>query len=124
MKKIITLLLVVVMCFAFSGCDSRDKIRKQADTAPVLNMSTYANMREENEARAKAEFDGKGYGDFKKAVAEAVVSKLEPIQAKYNELMQHPDYLTEVYRKGAARATEIAAETIKDIHARIGYVER
>ena len=49
---------------------------------------------------------------------------IEPIQAKYNELMQHPDYLTEVYRKGAARATEIASETIRDIHARIGYVER
>ena len=61
MKKIIALALVIVMCLSFSGCDSRDKIRKQADTAPVLSIQTYADMLEENEARAVAEFDGNVY---------------------------------------------------------------
>ena len=61
MKKFIAIVLVAVMCLSFSGCDSRDKIRKQADTAPVLSIQTYADMLDENEARAKAEFDGKIY---------------------------------------------------------------
>ena len=87
-------------------------------------LSIYCATTSKTIEQAEAEFDGKGYGDFKKAVAEAVVAELEPIQNKYKELMQNPDYLTEVYRKGAIRAREIAAETIKDIHARIGYVER
>ncbi len=87
-------------------------------------LSIYCATTSKTLEQAEAEFDGKGYGDFKKAVAEAVVAELEPIQTKYKELMQNPDYLTEVYRKGALRAQEIATKTIKDIHARIGYVER
>lgn len=51
MKKIVSLLLVAVMCLSFASCSAfggRNKIRKQADTAPNLSMSTYANMLEEN----------------------------------------------------------------------------
>ncbi len=61
MKKIIAIVLFAVICLSFSGCDSRDKIRKQADTAPELSIQTYADLLSENEARAKAEFDGKVY---------------------------------------------------------------
>ncbi len=62
MKKTISISLVVVLCLVLTSCSSfvsRNEIREQADEAPILHMSTYADMREENEARAKAEFDGK-----------------------------------------------------------------
>ena len=49
------------MCLSFSGCDSRDKIRKQAYTAAELPIQTYADLLSENEARAKSEFEGNVY---------------------------------------------------------------
>ena len=87
-------------------------------------ISMYGAVTGKTQEEIEKEFDGKGYGDFKKAIAEAVVAELEPIQNKYRELMENKDYLTEVYRKGAVRAREIAENTMRDVFRRIGYVER
>ncbi|MEE1012083.1 MAG: hypothetical protein U0L11_08655 [Acutalibacteraceae bacterium] len=62
MKKIISLILVAVMCLAFASCsafDGRKKVREQADTAPVFSMVAYAQMFENNEVRAKEKYEGK-----------------------------------------------------------------
>ena len=62
MKKIISLILVAVMCLTFASCsafDGRKKVREQADTAPVFLMVDYAQMFENNEVRAKKEYEGK-----------------------------------------------------------------
>lgn len=87
-------------------------------------ISMYGAVTGKTEEEIVAEFDGKGYGDFKKAIAEAVVAELEPIQNKYRELMENKDYLKEVYQKGAIRAREIADATMRDVFRRIGFVER
>ena len=47
------------------------------------------------------EFEGKGYGDFKTAVAEAVIEEVKPIQARFEEYINNKDYLVEQYRKSA-----------------------
>lgn len=62
MKKIISLILVAVMCLAFASCsafDGRKKVREQAETATVLSLQNYYETLEENGARAEAEYDGK-----------------------------------------------------------------
>lgn len=87
-------------------------------------ISMYGAVTGKTQEQIEAEFEGKGYGDFKKAIAEAVVAELEPIQNKYRELMENKDYLKEVYQKGAIRAREIADATMRDVFRRIGYVER
>ena len=87
-------------------------------------ISMYGAVTGKTQEQIEAEFEGKGYGDFKKAIAEAVVAELEPIQNKYRELMENKDYLKEVYQKGAIRAREIADATMQDVFRRIGYVER
>lgn len=68
-------------------------------------------------------FDGKGYGEFKEAVAEAVVEVLRPIQEKYNDLMANKDYLEKVYRDGAERARYTARKTVSKVYRKVGFVQ-
>ena len=68
------------------------------------------------------EFDGVGYGDFKKAVGEAVVERLKPLQARYNELINEPEKLKAIYEKGDKRAIEKTAELLKEVYKKVGLV--
>ncbi len=60
------------------------------------------------------------YGPLKSDTGEAVVAMLEPIQARYSELMADPAELQSLLRKGAAKAREVAAATLARAHAAIG----
>ena len=70
----------------------------------------------------EGEFSGKGYGDFKAAVAEVVISKLEPIGKRTRELMDDQGELIRILNKGAARANEVATATLKAAYSAIGLV--
>ncbi len=65
------------------------------------------------------EFTGKGYGDFKRAVADCVCAKLEEIQAKYNEVI-NSDILEKTLREGAKKANRIAEEKVTKVQHAIG----
>ncbi|HUA18331.1 MAG TPA: tryptophan--tRNA ligase [Bryobacteraceae bacterium] len=65
-------------------------------------------------------FQGKRYGDLKKAVADVVVSHLEPLQKRYAEIMDEPGYLAGVLREGAERVSPIAQSTVKLVKERMG----
>ncbi len=66
------------------------------------------------------DFDGKGYGDLKKAVAEALVAYFEPIKYKINAHLEDEKGLIEVLDKGAARAQEIAIKKMIEVKAAVG----
>lgn len=68
----------------------------------------------------ESEFSGKGYGDFKAAVAEVVIAKLEPISKRTNELMDDPAELSRVLSNGAQKASEVASTTLKAAYSAIG----
>lgn len=65
------------------------------------------------------EFEGKGYGDFKRAVADAVVDTLEKIQARYHEILDS-NILEEVLSEGAAKANAIADAKLEKVQKAIG----
>jgi tryptophanyl-tRNA synthetase len=67
-----------------------------------------------------AHFSGMRYGDLKKQVAEMVVSKLEPIQARYREIVADPAYLDGVLREGAEAVIPIADSTVELVKRRMG----
>ena len=69
-----------------------------------------------------AEYQGKGYGDFKKDVAEAVVEEIRPIRERYDELSNNKDYLVEICKNGAERANKIAAKTMSKVYKKVGFV--
>ena len=69
-----------------------------------------------------SDYQGKGYGDFKKDVAEAVVEHIRPIRQRYDELSQDKAYLVDVYTKGAERANKIAQRTLNKVYKKVGFI--
>ena len=70
------------------------------------------------------EFAGKGYGDFKTAVGEAVVELLRPIREKTTDLLNNKDYLEQVYKEGAQKASYLARKTLDKVYRKVGFVAR
>lgn len=69
-------------------------------------------------------FAGRGYGDFKGEVADAVVAEFEPIRTRTLELLDDPAELDRVLAANADRARETAAATLARVHERIGLLPR
>ena len=72
----------------------------------------------------EAEFAGRGYGDFKKAVGESVVELLRPIREETERLLADKAYLESVYRAGAEKASYVANRTVSKVYKKIGFLAR
>ena len=70
----------------------------------------------------EAQFADKGYGEFKPAVAEAVIETLRPVRERYEQIIGEKDYLAEVAAKGAEKAQRIAHKTLMKAMKKVGYV--
>ncbi len=104
--------------------DSGSEVRRGEGKEGIENlMSIYGAVTGKTFDEIESEFDGKGYGDFKKAVAEAVVETLRPIQERYNDLMNNKDYLKQVYKSGAERAGRVAMKTLSKVYRKVGFIE-
>jgi tryptophanyl-tRNA synthetase len=68
------------------------------------------------------EYAGKGYGDFKADVAEAVIAMFAPVRKTFDELIADPGHLDQVLREGAAVARPVASETMTTVRDRIGLL--
>lgn len=102
--------------------DSGTEIVFDPDTKPALAnlINIYSCFSEKSHADIQQEFAGKGYQEFKKALAELVVEKLAPIQARRRELLGDQMELVSILRKGSERAQEIASETLGEVYAKVG----
>lgn len=70
------------------------------------------------------EYEGKGYADLKKDVAEAIVTELEPIQERVKELLKDKKALESIYKEGANKANYIANKTLRKMQKKIGFIPR
>ena len=71
-----------------------------------------------------ADFEGKGYGDFKTAVGESVVDVLKPIQDRYVELQKDKGYLDGIIKNNAEKAQYYANKTLRKVQKKVGFPER
>lgn len=71
-----------------------------------------------------AEFDGKGYGDFKMAVGEAVVSVLKPLQDEVARLEKDKAYIDSVIKTNAEKAQYFSNKTLRKVQKKVGFPER
>ena len=69
-----------------------------------------------------ADFEGRGYGDLKGAVAEAVSAFATPFRARTLELLGERSELEAILADGAARARDVAAKTVADVYAKVGLL--
>lgn len=70
------------------------------------------------------ELSGKGYGDLKSAVADAVLAVIEPIRNKANELLADEAELDRLLGLGAKRASAQAEQTLADVYEKTGFIPR
>ena len=70
---------------------------------------------------AEKRFEGSRYGDFKKAVADAVIEELEPFQNRYKQILESKEY-EKVLKDGAARAKEVADVTLRRVQKAVGLL--
>lgn len=70
------------------------------------------------------EFDGKGYGEFKLAVGEAVVSVLKPLQEEVARLEKDRAYIDSVIKNNADKADYFAKKTLRKVQKKVGFPER
>ena len=85
-------------------------------------MTIYSAITHKTMDEITSEFAGKGYGDFKTAVGEAVAEELRPIRERFAELMDDRATLDEEMKKGAARAAKIAGKTLTKVKKRVGLL--
>lgn len=85
-------------------------------------MGIYSCITGKSYAEIEKEFEGRGYGDFKTAVGEAVVGEFAPIQARYNEFVKDKAYLEKCYSEAAPRAETIARRTLQKAMKKVGYL--
>lgn len=103
--------------------DSESQVRYAAGKDGVNNlMGIYAAVTGKSTEEIEREFDGKGYGDFKPAVAEAVIAELKPIQDRYYEIVADKAFLEKTYREQAPRAQAIAQRTLSKVLKKVGLV--
>lgn len=104
--------------------DSDGIVKYDEDNKPGISnlMEIYGIITKKTMAEIEEEFDGQGYGNFKVAVAEAIIKELEPFRNKYNELIANPALLEDIYNKGAKKASEVASKTLKDVYEKIGII--
>ncbi len=85
-------------------------------------MTIYSAITGDSFEKIEADFSGKGYGDFKTAVGEAVVEELRPVQEKFKQYMNDKAYLTECQKNGAEFASRIAGRTLNKAMKKIGFL--
>jgi tryptophanyl-tRNA synthetase len=107
--------------FGSAVTDSEREVRRGKDKAGITNLiDIYAVARGVGPAAVESEFAGAGYGDFKKAVAEAVVDFLAPVRERYGELRADEAALEAIFAAGAEKARAIAAPTLAEVRDRMG----
>ena len=101
--------------------DSGREVRRGEDKAGITNMiDILAVARGVGPAAIESEFEGAGYGDFKKTVAEGVVELLSPVRERYAELRPDEAALEAALAEGAGKARAIAAKTLEEVCDRMG----
>lgn len=107
--------------FGSAVTDSDMEVRRSADKPGVTNLiGILSATTGRGEADIEADFADSGYGDFKKAVADAVVEYLRPVREAYEEIRGDEAEIERILAAGADHAREIASGTLKDVRAAMG----
>ena len=114
---------VIMRKFKRAVTDSDSRVCYAEGKDGVNNLMTiYHAVTGKTFEQIESEFDGKGYGDFKTAVGEAVVEELRPIRERYEKLIKDKAYLEDCYHKADEIALKISSRTLGKVMKKVGYV--
>ena len=105
--------------------DSDGEIRVDPQNKPgVTNLITIcAAMSGKTQEQVCQELAGQGYGALKDAATEAVISALAPIQAEQKRILGDKQYINDVLKSGAERASYLALRTLRKVHKKVGLYQ-
>lgn len=102
--------------------DSDAEILYTDDKPGIKNLiDIYCCSTGENVEQALDRFQGKGYGEMKKVVGEALIAEIEPVQKRFNEIKQDKTYLDGIIKENADTASYLANKTLRKVKKKIGY---
>ncbi|MBD5542875.1 MAG: tryptophan--tRNA ligase [Lachnospiraceae bacterium] len=105
--------------------DSEASVRYRDEQPGVKNLiDIYCACTNKTPDEVEKEFDGKGYGDFKMAVGESVVSVLKPIQERFAQLLKDKAYIDGVIKENGEKANYYALKTLRKVQKKVGFPER
>lgn len=114
---------VIMKKFKSAVTDSEMSVRYAEGKDGINNLMTiYSAVTGDSFEKIEADFAGKGYGNFKLAVGEAVVEELKPVQEKFKQLMNDKAYLIECQKNGADFASRIGQRTLNKAMKKIGFL--
>lgn len=113
----------IIRKFKRAVTDSDSVVRMADDKPGISNLITiYGAVTNKTVAEVEKEFEGKGYGDFKLAVGEAVADTLAPIKKRHDEIICDKGELERLYREGAEKAEKVARKTYFKAMKKVGFV--
>ncbi len=115
----------IIRKFKRAVTDSDAAVRYAEGKDGINNLMTiYSVVTGKNYEEIEREFDGKGYGDFKMAVGEAVADHLRPVRENFDRLIADKKYLEECFAKGDEAAFKISRKIVSKAYHKAGFVDR
>ena len=100
-----------------------DNLADLADRPEARNLvGIYAALADRSQEEVLAEYAGKGFGDFKPALADLAVSTLSPIRQRFEQLRQDKDAIDAILSKGSEKASALARPTVEAAYAALGLL--
>ena len=115
----------IMKAFKRAVTDSETSVHFDRENKPGVSnlMQIYSVATGSTFEQIQQEFAGKGYGDFKVKVGEAVVEMLRPIREEAERILADKAYLEKVYREGAEKASYAARKTLRKVYKKVGFVQ-
>lgn len=115
----------IIRKFKRAVTDSEAEVIYREGKDGINNLMTiYSTVTGKDYAAIEAEFAGKGYGDFKLAVGEAVADHLEPVRTEFARLSKDKAYLKECYTAGAEKALRYSQRIVSKVYHKVGFVDK
>lgn len=115
----------IIRKFKRAVTDSDSEIVFRDDKPGISNLLTiYSCVTGKTIEDSEKEFAGKGYGDFKIAVGEAVADLIDPIRLEKERILKDKAYLDSIFAEGACAAERIANRTLSKVYRKVGLIER
>ncbi len=113
----------IIRKFKRAVTDSDTEVRFDVDNKPGISnlMTIYGAITGQSMEQIQNEFAGKGYGDFKMKVGEAVVEELRPLQARFKELSSDKAYIDGIIKNNAQTANYLATKTLRKVQKKVGF---
>ena len=115
----------IIRKFKRAVTDSEGCIRYREEQPGISNLiDIYSACTGKTPEEIEKEFDGKGYGEFKLAVGEAVKDILQPLQERFGELSKDKAYIDSVIKENAEKAEYYAMKTLRKVQKKVGFPEK